>query len=158
MTMRALGQDSFKTRRTLKVGGKSYDYFSLEAAAKALGDLSRLPYSLKVLLENLLRFEDGRSVKADDIKAMAAWLATRKSETEIGFRPRRFTSAAVNSTASWKPARASPCRPLPRRWEKPMPAGGAAGISPKPGPGPRSICTMRCASALPRNRPRAGVS
>ncbi len=87
--MRAVGQDSLKTRRTLAVGGKSYEYFSLEAASKTLGDISRLPFSLKVLLENLLRFEDGRSVKVDDIKAMAAWLSARKSETEIGFRPAR---------------------------------------------------------------------
>ena len=63
--MRATGQDSLKTRRTLTVDGKSYEYFSLEAAAQVLGDISRLPYSLKVLLENLLRFEDGRSVTVD---------------------------------------------------------------------------------------------
>mgnify|MGYP006966891340 CR=1 FL=1 len=69
----ALGQDSLNTRRSLDVGGRSYDYFSLEAATRAgLGDISRLPYSLKVLLENLLRYEDGGSVTVDDIKAMAA--------------------------------------------------------------------------------------
>ncbi len=61
--MSIVGQDSLKTRRTLKVGADSYDYFSLPEASKAgLGDLSKLPYSLKVLLENLLRFEDGRTV------------------------------------------------------------------------------------------------
>jgi aconitate hydratase len=87
--MRAVGQDSLKTRRTLDVGGRSYDYFSLEAASRAIGDIARLPYSLKVLLENMLRFEDGRSVTVDDVKAMAAWLKARKSETEIGFRPAR---------------------------------------------------------------------
>ena len=55
--------DSFKSRKTLTVGGKTYDYFSLKAAEKAgLGDLTRLPFSLKVLLENLLRYEDGRTV------------------------------------------------------------------------------------------------
>ena len=60
--MPAIGHDSLKTRRTLTAGGKSYDYFSLEAAAKAgIGDISRLPVSLKYLLENLLRYEDGRS-------------------------------------------------------------------------------------------------
>jgi aconitate hydratase len=87
--MRATGQDSLKTRRTLSVDGKSYEYFSLEAAAKTLGDISRLPYSLKVLLENLLRFEDGRSVTVEHVKAMAGWLKAKKSETEIGFRPAR---------------------------------------------------------------------
>ena len=56
--MIALGQDTLRTRRTLSVGGRSYDYFSLPAAAEAgLGDIGRLPFSLKVLLENLLRFE-----------------------------------------------------------------------------------------------------
>ncbi len=82
--------DSMKSRRTLKVGVKAYDYFSLPAAEKAgLGDLSRLPCSLKVLLENLLRHEDGRSVKAADIKAVAKWLKNRKSDREIAFRPAR---------------------------------------------------------------------
>jgi aconitate hydratase len=87
--MRATGHDTLKTRRTLSVDGKSYEYFSLEAAAKTLGDISRLPFSLKVLLENLLRFEDGRSVTVEHVKAMAAWLKARKSDTEIGFRPAR---------------------------------------------------------------------
>ena len=82
--------DSLKTRRTLQVGDKSYDYFSLAAAAEAgLGDISRLPFALKVLLENLLRFEDGNSVTVDDIKAMAAWLEERRSDREIAYRPAR---------------------------------------------------------------------
>ena len=84
------GTDSLKTRRTLKAGGKSYDYFSLEAAAEAgLGDVSRLPVSLKILLENLLRHEDGRSVTVDDVKAVAAWLTDRRSDREIAYRPAR---------------------------------------------------------------------
>ena len=88
--MIALGQDSLNTRRTLSVGGRSYDYFSLEAAERAgLGDISRLPYSLKVLLENLLRFEDGKSVTVDDIKGIAAWLKERRSSQEISYRPAR---------------------------------------------------------------------
>ena len=53
------GQDSLHTRSTLEVGGKTYAYYSLAKAAEALGDISRLPFSMKVLLENLLRFEDG---------------------------------------------------------------------------------------------------
>jgi aconitate hydratase len=86
-----VGRDSLKVRRTLKVGRKSYDYFSLEAAAAAgLGDISRLPYSLKVLLENLLRYEDGRTVTVDDVKALAAWIGPRRSDHEIAFRPARI--------------------------------------------------------------------
>ncbi|MSO91829.1 MAG: aconitate hydratase AcnA [Rhodospirillales bacterium] len=88
--MPVTGQDTLKCRRTLTVGGKKYDYFSLPAAEKAgLGDISRLPYSLKVLLENLLRREDGRTVKVEDIKAVAAWLTNRKSDREIAYLPAR---------------------------------------------------------------------
>jgi len=84
------GQDSLKTRRTLKVGDNSYDYFSLQAASEAgLGDLSRLPFSLKVLLENLLRFEDGRTVTVDDVRACAGWIENRQSDAEIAYRPAR---------------------------------------------------------------------
>jgi aconitate hydratase len=85
------GHDSLKCRRTLDVGGKAYDYFSLEAAAAAagLGDISRLPFSLKVLLENLVRLENGRTVTVDDIKAVGAWLKSCTSEREIVFRPAR---------------------------------------------------------------------
>jgi aconitate hydratase len=82
--------DSFKCRRTLDVGGQTYEYFSLPDAEKnGLPGISRLPFSLKVLLENLLRFEDGRTVTADDLRAMAAWLNERRSDREIAFRPAR---------------------------------------------------------------------
>jgi len=82
--------NSFKSRKTLKVGTKSYDYFSLKAAEKAgLGDVSRLPVSLKVLLENLLRYEDGRTVTKDDVKAVGKWLKDRRSDREIAYRPAR---------------------------------------------------------------------
>ena len=88
--MTSIGQDSLKTRRQLAVGGKTYDYFSLKAAEETgLKGLARLPFSLKVLLENLLRHEDGRSVKVEDIKAMAAWAETRTSDREIAYRPAR---------------------------------------------------------------------
>jgi len=87
--MAITGQDSLGVREQLNVGGASYDYFSLEAAAKQLGDVSRLPYSLKVLLENLLRYEDGRSVKGEDIEAAVAWLKTQRSDQEIAYRPSR---------------------------------------------------------------------
>jgi aconitate hydratase len=83
------GHDTLKTRKTLTVEGKDYDYFSLKAAADQIGDISRLPYTLKVLLENLLRFEDGRSVKVEDVKALGAWLKDKKSDHEIAYRPAR---------------------------------------------------------------------
>ncbi|MDC7784065.1 aconitate hydratase AcnA [Rhodoplanes sp. TEM] len=82
--------DSFKCTRTLKVGTKSYVYYSLPVAEKnGLKGISRLPFSMKVLLENLLRHEDGRSVTKDDILAVAAWLKKRTSTREIAFRPAR---------------------------------------------------------------------
>ncbi len=84
------GTDSLKTRRTLPVGERSYDYYSLKAAAAAgLGDISRLPFSLKVLLENLLRHEDGGSVTVEDAEAVGKWLENRRSDREIGYRPAR---------------------------------------------------------------------
>ncbi|MEE4463492.1 aconitate hydratase AcnA, partial [Azotobacter chroococcum] len=81
--------DSLNCRRSLDVDGQTYHYYSLPEAAKSLGDISRLPVSLKVLLENLLRWEDGVSVRADDLTALAGWLETRSSEREIAFRPAR---------------------------------------------------------------------
>jgi aconitate hydratase len=82
--------DSFKCARTLKVGSRNYLYYSLPAAEKnGLKGISRLPFSLKVLLENLLRNEDGRSVTKADIAACAQWLKTKTSEREIAFRPAR---------------------------------------------------------------------
>ncbi|NJO23633.1 MAG: aconitate hydratase AcnA [Sphingomonadales bacterium] len=82
--------DSFKSRKTLTVGAKTYEYFSLPDAEKnGLAGIANLPLSLKVLLENLLRFEDGRSVKADDIRAVAEWLKTKTSTREIAYRPAR---------------------------------------------------------------------
>jgi len=89
-SMSTIGQDTLKTRRTLQVGGQSYDYFSLKAASEQIGDISRLPYSMKVLLENLLRHEDGRSVSTDDIKALAQWVTDRRSDREIAYRPARI--------------------------------------------------------------------
>lgn len=82
--------DSFKTRRTLKVGNKNYDYFSLKAAeAAGAGDVDNLPYSLKVLMENLLRNEDNFTVFSDDIKAMGQWTKDKKSTREINYYPAR---------------------------------------------------------------------
>ncbi len=82
--------DSFKTRKTLSVGDKSYDYFSLPAAqAAGIGDVERLPMSLKVLLENLLRFEDGSTVRQADIRALGGWASSAGISEEIAFRPAR---------------------------------------------------------------------
>jgi aconitate hydratase len=82
--------DSFRCCKPLKVGSKTYAYYSLPVAEKnGLKGISRLPFSLKVLVENLLRSEDGRSVTKDDILAFAQWLKTKTSEREIAFRPAR---------------------------------------------------------------------
>jgi aconitate hydratase len=84
------GHDTLKTRKSLTVAGKSYDYFSLPDAAKHIGDISKLPFSMKVLLENLLRYEDGSSVTVDHIKAIAGWLKNPKApDQEIAYRPAR---------------------------------------------------------------------
>lgn len=81
--------DSLQCRRSLEAAGKTYQYFSLPAAAATLGEIDRLPVSLKVLLENLLRWEDGVTVRRDDFVALAQWLNTRSSEQEIQYRPAR---------------------------------------------------------------------
>ena len=88
--MTSIGHDTLKTRRTLTVGGKTYDYFSLPEAAKTLGDFSRLPVSLKVLQENVLRFEDGRSYTVDDAKSVVGWLEKASSSKEVPFKPARI--------------------------------------------------------------------
>ena len=88
--MTATGQDTLGTRDTLNVGGKDIAYYSLEKAAAKLGDVSRLPFSMKVLLENLLRFEDGVTVTTDDIQAIVDWQNDKgKAEREIQYRPAR---------------------------------------------------------------------
>jgi len=87
--MTKTGQDTLGTRKTLTVDGKEYDYFSLKAAADKIGDITTLPYTLKVLLENLLRFEDGRSVTTEDVQAIANWQKTKSSTQEIAYRPAR---------------------------------------------------------------------
>src|SRR5947209_3664946 len=82
--------DSFKCRKTLTVSSKAYVYYSLPTAEKnGLKGISKLPYSMKVLLENLLRNEDDRTVKREDILAVCKWMKSRKLEHEIAFRPAR---------------------------------------------------------------------
>jgi aconitate hydratase len=86
-----VGQDTSKTRKTLSFGSQSIDYYSIPAAeAAGLGDFSRLPAALKVVLENMLRFEDGKTVSTDDIKAFSEWGAKGgKNPREIAYRPAR---------------------------------------------------------------------
>ena len=80
--MTAIGQDTLGTpARRSTVGGKTYAYYCLAKAAEKLGDISRLPFSMKVLLENLLRFEDGMTVTTDDIQAMVDWQKERTLAT-----------------------------------------------------------------------------
>jgi aconitate hydratase len=82
--------DSFNCRREMTIAGKSYVYFDLKTAeANGLNGASKLPHTLKVLLESLLRHEDGRTVTRDDIEAIAKWTETGKSNHEIAYRPAR---------------------------------------------------------------------
>ncbi|WP_166266740.1 aconitate hydratase AcnA [Marinobacter caseinilyticus] len=89
MSNEGISQDSYNTLKTLDVDGKTFHYYSLPAAAKQLGDIDKLPFSLKVLLENLLRNEDGKTVDETHLKAMKSWLDKRHSDTEIQYRPAR---------------------------------------------------------------------
>jgi len=82
--------NSFNTRTSLDVGGRSYQIYSLPALQNAgFGEIARLPYSMKILLENLLRHEDGRFVKAADVEALAKWDLTSGAQKEISFAPGR---------------------------------------------------------------------
>ncbi|SFN34760.1 aconitate hydratase [Roseovarius lutimaris] len=87
----SVGQDSSNTRKTLKVGDQSVAYYSIKAAeAAGLGDFSRLPAALKVVLENMLRFEDGKTVTTDDIKAFSEWADNGgRANRELAYRPAR---------------------------------------------------------------------
>jgi aconitate hydratase len=88
--MTQVGKDTLGTRSTLSVGGKDYAYYSFAKAEEKLGDLSKLPNSMKVLLENLLRFEDGGfTVSTDDIQAIADWAKNPVTGSEIQYRPAR---------------------------------------------------------------------
>src|SRR4051812_7986067 len=87
--MTSTGHDTLQTRSTFDVGGRSYSYYSLDKAAAKLGNVDKLPFSMKVLLENLLRFEDGVTVTVEDIQALVDWQETRSSTREIQYRPAR---------------------------------------------------------------------
>jgi aconitate hydratase len=85
-----IGQDTLNSKKTLEANGKTYHYFDINTVAdKGWGDLSKLPFSLKVLLENLLRFEDGDSVTGADVEAVVRWLENKRSDKEINYRPAR---------------------------------------------------------------------
>ncbi|HBX53918.1 MAG TPA: aconitate hydratase, partial [Pseudomonas sp.] len=81
--------NSLNSLQSLVVGDTTYHYYSLPEAAKTLGNIDRLPMSLKVLLENLLRWEDDKTVTGADVQAIADWLKNRSSEREIQYRPAR---------------------------------------------------------------------
>src|SRR5881394_3750768 len=81
--------DSFHSRSTLKVGDKSYEIYRLDALDKQGISTAHLPFSLRILLENLLRTEDGRNVKAEDIRGLASWNGKSRPEKEIAFTPSR---------------------------------------------------------------------
>ena len=88
--MTAIGQDTLNARTTLQAGGKSYDYYSLATAAAKYGSVDRLPFSMKVLLENMLRFEDGVTVTEADIQAIVEWQQNPVAPNrEIQYRPAR---------------------------------------------------------------------
>ncbi|MEE3216154.1 MAG: aconitase family protein, partial [Pseudomonadota bacterium] len=115
------------TRQTLDVGGTQYDYYSLAQAADALGDIQRLPMTLKVLLENQLRFADDESVSKEDLQALVDWQKEGRSDREIGYRPARvlmqdFTGVpgvvdlasmrAAVETLGEEPSRINPLSPV----------------------------------------------
>src|SRR6266568_4440767 len=81
--------NSFNARATLKVGTKAYEIYRLDALDKAGVSTKHLPYSLRILLENLLRTEDGRNVRHEDIRALASWKSKSRPEKEIAFTPSR---------------------------------------------------------------------
>ncbi|MBP6985133.1 MAG: aconitate hydratase AcnA [Alphaproteobacteria bacterium] len=87
--MSRFGKDHLKTRKSMKVNGKEFQYFSLNEVEKQLGSIEKLPFSLRVLLENLLRYEDGKTVTIEDIQAVIDWQKTKTSNREIAFSPSR---------------------------------------------------------------------
>ena len=120
--MKPTGQDSLKTRQILTVGDRSFTYFSIPEAEKTIGDVSRLPVSLKILLENVLRFEDGASYTVADAHKVAAWLKGGSSTAEVPFRPARilmqdFTGvpAVVDLAAHARRHPQAPRRPATRQ-------------------------------------------
>lgn len=93
------------SKDTLQAKDKTYHYYSLPLAAKSLGDITRLPKSLKVLLENLLRWQDGNSVTEEDIHALVGWLKNAHADREIAYRPARVLMqdfTGVPAVVDWR--------------------------------------------------------
>ncbi|WP_298286347.1 aconitate hydratase AcnA [Acidocella sp.] len=88
--MTAIGVDTLQTQKTLSVDGKDYKYYAVAEAAAKLGNISKLPKTLKILLENVLRFENGASYTVDDAKAIVEWLEKASSVKEVPFKPARI--------------------------------------------------------------------
>ena len=129
--MTQVGKNSLDTRSSLEVGGKTYAYYSLAKAAEKIGDVSRLPFSMKVLLENLLRFEDaGFTVSIGDVQALADWLKSPITGKEIQSPPARVLSRTSPACRAWSTS---------RRCATPLPSSAAIPA--------RSTRWCRCCSA-----------
>ena len=114
--MTSIGHDTLQTRDTLTAGGRTVAFYSLAKAAEKLGDISRLPFSMKVLLENMLRFEDGGfTVDVADAQAIADWQRDPKSTKEIQYRPARVVLQDFTGVPCVVDLAAMRCHDKPRR-------------------------------------------
>ena len=95
------GIDTLNTAETLSVNGKEFTYFSLPKAEAAIGQIDRLPFSMKVLLENLLRFEDGTTVTSEDVKAIATWLKDGKTPKKSPIALRAYSCKISRACLRW---------------------------------------------------------
>ena len=111
-----MSTNSFDSRATLKVGDRSYEIFRLDSL-QAKYDVARLPFSLKILLENLLRNEDGESIRAQDIEALAKWNAGAAPSDEIAFTPARVLMQDFTGVPAVVDLAAMP--PRSTRWSPP---------------------------------------
>lgn len=107
------------TLQTLQAGDATYHYYSLAEAAKALGDIERLPMTLKILLENQLRFADEEGVAREDMQALVDWQKTASSDREIGYRPARVLMQDFTGVPGWWTS--PPCAPPWRPWARTRP-------------------------------------
>jgi aconitase A len=141
--------NSFSSKSTLTVGNNKFDYFSLEHAEKAgAGAIARMPFSLKVMLENLLRFEDGSTVSKEDVIALVGSAGAAPQEKEIAFRPARVDAGLRRCVAVVDLLR---CAMSSRRWGRPeqdqsTPASRSRDRPFRPG---RSIRTLRRSYSTP---------
>jgi aconitate hydratase len=115
--------DSFGARAELSAGGQTYEIFRLDSLQPKY-DVARLPYSLKILLENLLRLEDGSAVTAEDIENLATWVASDEPSKEIAYTPARvlmqdFTGVSTSRRCATRWPRWAATRPRSTRWRRP---------------------------------------